>query len=153
MMSSVTLGEALDLVVDGPGGGRFAGQVTAIAPAADPESRVFDVEVTIPNKDSRLRPGMIGTVTVRTAPLAAVSEPQPTVPLTAIVRSKAGAGQYAAFTIERHGDTDIARLRDVELGDVIGNGIVIRKGVGVGESVIVSGASLLVDGEPVRVIP
>ena len=42
----------------------FAGRVTAIAPAADAQSRVFDVEVTIPNQDGRLRPGMIGTVAV-----------------------------------------------------------------------------------------
>ena len=42
----------------------FAGRVTAIAPAADPQSRVFDVEVTIPNGDGRLRPGMIGTVAI-----------------------------------------------------------------------------------------
>ena len=40
----------------------FEGRVTALAPAADAQSRVFDVEVTIPNRDGRLRPGMIGTV-------------------------------------------------------------------------------------------
>jgi multidrug efflux system membrane fusion protein len=152
MTPAVKLGDRLDLVVDGPSGGSFVGRITAIAPAADPESRVFDVEVTIPNIDSRLRPGMIGTVTVQAGAGQAQPTPQPSVPLTAIVRSKSGDGQYAAFTIERRGDTDIARLRDVELGDVIGNGIVLKKGLAIGEKVIISGASLLVDGEPVRVI-
>ena len=38
--------------------------MSAIAPAADVQSRVFDVEVTIPNGEGGLRPGMIGTVWV-----------------------------------------------------------------------------------------
>ena len=152
MMQAVTLGDRLDLVVDGASSGSFVGRITAIAPVADPESRVFDVEVTIPNADSRLRPGMIGTVTVQAGAANADRTPQPSVPLTAIVRSKSGASQYAAFTIERRGDIDIARLRDVELGDVVGNAIVLKNGLAIGEKVIVSGASLLVDGEPVRVI-
>jgi multidrug efflux system membrane fusion protein len=78
--------------------------------------------------------------------------PLPTVPLTAIVRSKT-AGEYAAFTVERQDHQDVARTRQVQLGDVIGNGIVVLKGLTMGERVIVTGASLLVDGEPVQVIP
>jgi RND family efflux transporter MFP subunit len=154
MVPSMKLGEPIDLVVEAFAGARFEGRVTAIAPAADPQSRVFDVEVTILNADRRLRPGMIGTVAVResAAEAAAPSAPLLTVPLTAIVRPTAG-GPYAAFVLERQGDAEVARLRHVELGDVIGNGIVILKGVRPGERVIVTGATLLVDGEPVRVIP
>jgi multidrug efflux system membrane fusion protein len=130
--------------------------VTAVAPAADPQSRVFDIEVTIPNDDGRLRPGMIGTVTVRTGhgEIHAASGSRPTVPLTAIVRpATTGEGEYAVFTVQREGLAEIARLRPVQLGDVIANGIVVLKGLELAERVIVSGASLLVDGEPVRVIP
>jgi RND family efflux transporter MFP subunit len=154
MVPYMTLGEPIDLVVEAFAGARFEGRVTAIAPAADLQSRVFDVEVTIPNADRRLRPGMIGTVAVRqsTAEAADASTKFLTVPLTAIVRPTPG-GPYAAFVLERKGDADVARLRHVELGEVIGNGIVILKGVRPGERVIVTGATLLVDGEPVRVIP
>jgi len=155
MIRSVTPGEPIELVVDAVGGASFPGRVTAVAPAADAQSRVFDVEVTIPNKDGRLRPGMIGTVFVH--PIGArTSEATPllpTVPLTAVVRSKSGSGEYAAFTIERQNGTDVARLRQVQLGDVVGNAIVVVKGLAMDERVIVTGASLLVDGEPVRVIP
>jgi hypothetical protein len=72
--------------------------------------------------------------------------------VTAIVRSETGTGEYAAATVERQGEMEVARMRHVQLGDVIGNGIVVLKGLEVGEQVIVTGASLLVDGEPVRVI-
>jgi multidrug efflux system membrane fusion protein len=42
-------------------------------------------------------------------------------------------------------------LRRVELGEVIGNGIAVLNGLKPGERVVVSGATLLVDGEAVRV--
>lgn len=155
MIQSITPGEPIDLVVDAVGGASFPGRVTAVAPAADAQSRVFDVEVTIPNKDGRLRPGMIGTVFVLPAGHRTPGEAPllPTVPLTAVVRSKTGAGEYAAFIVERQNGVDVARMRQVQLGDVVGNAIVVAKGLEMSERVIVTGASLLVDGEPVRVIP
>jgi multidrug efflux system membrane fusion protein len=155
MIQALTLGETIDLRVEAIAGTRFDGRVTAIAPVADSTSRVFDVEVTIPNGEGRLRPGMIGTVSVRPASASAAEamSGRPTVPLTAIVKSTAGIGGYAAFTIERRGEEDVARLRPVALGDVVGNAVVIERGLTVGERVIVTGASLVVDGEPIRVIP
>jgi multidrug efflux system membrane fusion protein len=48
----------------------------------------------------------------------------------------------------------IARLRDnIELGEVFGNKITVTKGVKVGEPVIVTGATLVADGQRVRIIP
>jgi multidrug efflux system membrane fusion protein len=48
----------------------------------------------------------------------------------------------------------IARLRDnIELGEVFGNMITVTKGVKVGEPVIVTGATLVADGQRVRIIP
>jgi len=36
---------------------------------------------------------------------------------------------------------------------VTGNGVAVTRGVAAGDRVVVTGASLLVDGDPVRVIP
>jgi multidrug efflux system membrane fusion protein len=48
----------------------------------------------------------------------------------------------------------IARLRDnIELGEVFGNKITVTRGVKVGEPVIVTGATLVADGQRVRIIP
>lgn len=41
----------------------------------------------------------------------------------------------------------------MKLGEVFGNMIAATEGVNIGERVIVIGATLLVDGEQVRVIP
>jgi hypothetical protein len=112
---------------------------------------VFDVEVTIANPDGRLRPGMIGTVAL--GPPTGLQQPPLTVPLSAIVRSTTEADKYALMVVERQGDTEIARQRTVELGDVTGNGVAVTRGVAAGDRVIVTGANLLIDGDPVRAIP
>ena len=44
-------------------------------------------------------------------------------------------------------------MKRVELGEVLGNGVAVLNCVERGDRVIVTGASLVVDGEPVRVIP
>jgi RND family efflux transporter MFP subunit len=150
-IATVKLGETIGVLVDAVAEKTFTGRITSVAPTADPQSRVFDVEVTIPNADGRLRPGMIGTVALGT-PAAPVAQPL-IVPLSAVVKSAIDSDKYALMVVEQKGDVEIARLRTVELGDVMGNGVAVTQGVASGERVVVTGASLLVDGDPVRVIP
>jgi multidrug efflux system membrane fusion protein len=152
VIQSVKLGDPLGITVEAIGAAALNGRVTAISPTADPHSRVFDVEVTIPNQDGRLRPGMIGTVAIGGAPAAAAAPPL-TLPLSAIVRSGTDRQQYAVLVVEGQGADTIARLRRVELGDVMGNGVAVRSGVAHGDRVVTSGATLLADGDPVRIIP
>ncbi len=45
--------------------GAFSGVVTSIAAAADPATRLFLIEATVPNPAGNLRPGMIATVYLR----------------------------------------------------------------------------------------
>ena len=155
MILSVRLGEPMEVMVEAIDGATFTGRVSAVAPAADAQSRVFDVEVTIPNKDGRLRPGLIGTVAINrgAGPTRTADNGPLAVPLTAIVRSEAGAGQFAVVVVERENAVDVARVRPVELGQVFGNVITVVKGVSLGERVVVSGPTLLAHGEPVKVLP
>jgi multidrug efflux pump subunit AcrA (membrane-fusion protein) len=70
-----------------------------------------------------------------------------------VVRAAPGSPAYAVFVVEDEGGKALARRREVVLGDVLGNRIVVREGLRSGERVIVSGATLAVDGQPVRVVP
>jgi RND family efflux transporter MFP subunit len=153
MVASVTLGASIGVTVDAVAGSTFPGRITALAPAADAQSRVFDVEVTIENAAGRLRPGMIGTVVFAPASPTTIAEGLPAVPLGAVVRPQGTSDAYAVLVVERRGDTDLARLRRVELGDVVGNGVAVTRGLTLGERVIVSGAGLVADGDAVHVIP
>ena len=69
------------------------------------------------------------------------------------IGSETGAGEFAVLVVERQASADVARRRRVELGAVSGNAIAVKKGVALGERVVVSGATLLADGEAVRVLP
>jgi multidrug efflux system membrane fusion protein len=152
MIDAVRPGEKIEVVVDALAGTTFSGHVTKLAPAADPQSRVFDVEITIGNRDGRLRPGMIGTVAFGRRETSQTDRPL-TVPLSAIVKMDGESEGYAVFVLEHRDDADIARASRVQLGDVTGNGVAVASGVKAGDRVVVSGATLIADGDQVRVIP
>ena len=131
-------------------GTAFEGTITGIAPSANTRNRVFEVEVTVPNPDGRLRPGMIAALDVGKAEFAVST---PVIPLAAVIRSPTQPDGYAVMTIEEQDELTLARVRDVELGDVLGNHVAVTRGLSPGEPVIVTGATLARDGKPVRVIP
>lgn len=132
--------------------GTFSGRVSSIASAADPRSRVFDVEVTFPNPGLRLKPGMI--VTVQMAGTRPAASPLPTVPLSAIVRSKTSQAGYSVFVVEEQaGGKAVSRLRPVTLGGALNDSIVVDSGVRAGDRIVVTGATLIGDGETVQIVP
>lgn len=125
------------------------GRVTAVSPAADKRSRVFDVEVTLDNPDGLLREGMSAVVVLG----AGSAGPSPAVPLSAVVRPAGKADGYAVFVVGDEGGTAVAQQRTVRLGTVEGSRVEIVEGLEAGERVVVLGATLLHDGERVRVLP
>lgn len=126
----------------------FDGLVTAISPAADPKSRVYSVEVTIPNPRNQLRVGMIAALELAAE---APAERQPAVELAAVVRHPQMANAYAVYIAE--GEPATARVRTIEPGEPRGNRVIVIKGLKPGERVITTGATLVKDGDPVNVIP
>ena len=126
------------------------GRVSAISPAADPKSRVFSVEVTIPNAKDELKSGMIASLSLGGARL---QQPALAVPLSAVIRDPGRANGFAVMTVDDSGDLVSARLQPVELGDTYGNMIVARGGLKEGERVITTGVTLIKSGDKVRVIP
>ena len=148
-ISRVRLGQHLAITTDALPQ-QFAGRVSAISPSADPKSRVFSVEVTIPNAKNQLKSGMIASLA-----LNGVQLPQSVlaVPLSAVIRDPGRADNFAVMITEGSGDFETARLRPVELGDTYGNMIATKGGLAFGERVITTGVSLIKNGDKVRVIP
>jgi RND family efflux transporter MFP subunit len=129
----------------------FYGQVTAIAPQADQKSRTFEVEVTVPNSNQLLKAGMVATLDLGQPKL---TSPVPVVPLGAIVSGPDGASKaFSVFVVVRDGDKDVARRRIVQPGMAYGDMVSVTKGLSSGDRVISNGATLVNDGQVVRVIP
>jgi RND family efflux transporter MFP subunit len=145
------LGAALVVTSDAIQGREFAGRVSAVSPAADPQTRVFTVEVTIANQQRLLKPGMIATVAMNEPPVGQQTTARASVPLAAVVSG--GGDRYTVFVVESDGGRTVVRKRDVVLGDVSGNSIEVRSGLALDEQVVVAGATLVKDGDSIRVIP
>ena len=149
-LQNFKIGDTLTMTTDAVPGTEFTGHISRISAAADQSSRVFDVEVTIPNPQGLLKPGMIASMLVNES--GATTE-IPVVPLTSITRSKADPNAYAVLVIEDAGGRRIARLRNVTLGESYGNSVAISSGVKPGEIVVTTGVTQVADGEEVRVMP
>lgn len=148
-MGRVRLGAAQTITMEALPG-EFQGRITAISPSADPKSRVFSVEVTIPNPRNQLKVGMIATVTVAAGKLF---RPVLVVPLAAVVRSPEDPNGFAVYVVEEQDAKSFARMRKVQLSEAHGDAIGVTQGVNSGERVIANGATLVRDGEQVQIIP
>jgi len=148
-VKSVELGATQTLTTESVPG-EFQGRITAISPAADPKSRVFSVEVTIPNPRGVLRAGMVATLKTGGSKPAA---PVTVIPLSAVVRSIHDPSKFAAFVVEDQGGMSVARSRDIQVGETYGNQVSVTQGLSVGEQVISVGATITKDGEQVQVMP
>jgi multidrug efflux system membrane fusion protein len=131
-------------------GKEFKGRISRIAASADMKSHIFEVEVTIPNPDDELKVGMVAALNLPSTPGEAST---PLVPLTAVVRSPSKRDGFAVFVLDDKAAAPTVHVREVELGGFVGNSIPVKAGLTEGEQVVVLGATLLSDGQPVQVIP
>jgi RND family efflux transporter MFP subunit len=129
---------------------QFIGLITAISPQADQKSRTFQVEVSVPNPKDLLKSGMVATLILGQSKLAV---PLLVVPLNAIVSTADGSKAFSVFVVQRDGDKDVARRRIVQTGPAFGNNVAILKGLNPGDRVLLNGATLVNDGQVVRIIP
>jgi len=128
---------------------KFEGRVSSISPAADPKSRVYSVEVTIPNGKDRLKSGMIASLSLGGEQLA---RPVSAIPLAAVIRDPRQQNGFAVLVANGADDTATVHLRSVELGEAYGNLIGVTSGLSRGEKVVTTGVSLVKDGDSVRVM-
>ena len=149
-LADMKLGTTLSVESETMPGKEFQGQITSVFPAADSKSRAFNVEVTIANPDYLLRPNMIVSLRVGTRqPMTA----QPLVPLNAVIKSRSTANGYAVMVVTEESGQQRARLREVKLGESFGNAVAVAEGLNPGDRVIITGGTMVNDGEQVKVIP
>lgn len=150
VVSTLRSGQVLAVETEAVPGATFRGRISNISPSADLKSRVFDVDVAIPNPAGRLKAGMIATVRIQ----GSGGEQQfLVVPLNAVVRSKKNPDQYAVYTVDGEGEKATARLREVQIGKTLNNGVAVLGGISEGARVITAGSAMVSDGEQVQVVP
>lgn len=139
-LSKVHKGMLADVTFDTYGDQVFPGTITMISPTVDASSRTFGIEITVPNADNKILPGMFGRVTLNLGEARHV-----VVPDKAVVKQPGSGNQYVY--VYKDGKVSYNK---VELGQRIGNTYEIISGVEPGSQVVVSGQSKLANGMEVR---
>ena len=83
----------------------------------------------------------------------AYGELDPKLPLNAVIKGKSNASGYAVSVVTEEGGRSVARVRDVKLGESFGNAVAVAEGLKPGDQVIVTGGTMVNDGDQVKVIP
>ena len=147
MIARFKMGSSIPVEVDALDR-RLTGRVTQIAPSANRDSRVFNIEVSLPNADHSLRVGMIASVRIDQAS----PQPVPVVPLNALITAESGTNNYSVFTIQERDGKEFAHLKSVRIGEAVGKSVVINEGLLPGETIIVNRTNQLNDGNAVRIV-
>jgi membrane fusion protein (multidrug efflux system) len=140
MLSVIRPGQTIEAVSAAWPGAPFRGTIHTIDPVVDPATRAVTVRARLPNPDRRLRPGMMLTVGIETAPRLSLSVPE-----LAIV----GEGERRFVFVLGEGNR--ARRTEVRTGIRSGGRVEILEGLSPGQRVITEGVVKVADGMAVRV--
>lgn len=140
--SRIHKGMRANVTFDTYGDRIFEGTVSLISPTVDNQSKTFGVEVTLPNRDNSILPGMFARVTLDFGVARHV-----VVPDKAVVKQQ-GSGNMYVYVLNP--DSTVS-YNKVELGQRIGTAYELISGVEAGATVITSGQSRLAAGKKVTV--
>ncbi len=149
-LDELKVGQAVTATIDTYPGQNFAGEITAINPKVDPNSRNVQVRATLKNPDHKLLPGMFAKVTI------AVGTPQRyvTLPQTAIAYNPYGSTVYVVDDKGKDAKGQpqlVARQNFVTTGATRGDQVAVLSGVKEGETVVTAGQIKLHNGSPLVV--
>src|SRR5471032_568624 len=123
-------------------GQQFHGTITHIAGAIDVPTRSLQIEVTLPNPDSKLRPGAYVQVAV-----SAVAHARTMVPGNALLFRAEGP---SVAVVDAKGNV---ALHKIVIAQDLGQTLEIESGIGPGDKVIINPSDSIADGDHVLIAP
>jgi RND family efflux transporter MFP subunit len=133
-------GQAVQLYVDAYPARMFEGKVSRISPAVNTATRAFPFEALVPNRDTVLKPGTFARVHIESG-----KEDQVLTLSYSALQYRYGVNRV--FVV----DSDKLTVRELKVGDRMGERIEILSGVKAGDRVAVTDVEKLVDGAKVSV--
>lgn len=120
----------------------FAGNISLIYPTIEPTTRTFTVEISLPNNQAKIRPGMFARAIVNYG-----TQERVVIPDIAIVK-QVGSGDRYVYVYK---DGKVS-YNKVVLGQRMGEEYELISGVENMDNVVVAGQSKLLDGSEVQII-
>lgn len=130
----LSIGDKLNFTIQALPGNNFAGKIIFIDPVLDPVTRVAKVRVEINNESGKLKPEMFATGIVK----ANLEQYQNSfiIPRSAVLWT----GKRSVVYVKQSGmDEPVFKIREVELGPMLGNSYIIVSGLNEGEEIVTNG--------------
>lgn len=137
LYSYIKKGMSVDVELDAIPEKKFEGKVSRITPLIDPQTRTFEVELTVANGNEEIKPGMYARATMSYG-----SRKNVVVPDRAVVKMM-GSGDRFIYVLKADGTVSYQK---VELGRRMNDKFEVLSGVADGDEVVVSGQSALKNG-------
>ena len=150
----VDIGDPAEVSFDAMPGVKINAHVLTLAGSANPGTGLFEIELALDDATVRLSSGMIGQAVIQPSAesganssgqvLAPSALPELLlIPLAALVEANAEHG--LVFVVE----SNVAKSRQIALGEIRGEQVLVRAGLSANDSAVVRGAPYLDDGTPV----
>ncbi len=137
----VKKGMKVDVELDALPNEKFEGKISRITPSIDPQTRTFEVELTVANGKEQIKPGMYARVTMNYGTRQNV-----VVPDQSVVKMM-GSGDRFIYVYKADGTVSYQK---VELGRRMGDKYEVLSGVADGDEVVVTGQVALKNGIAVK---
>ena len=139
--SRVKKGDKATITLDALPGETFTATVSLKYPTINASTHTFPVELSLPNKDEKVRPGMFARAQINFG-----TEDHVVVPDVAVVKQP-GSGERFVY-VYNNGKVSYVK---VELGQRLGDAYELLGGIPDGATVVIAGQGRLFDGAEVRV--
>ena len=127
-------GDHLDFTFQALPGSYYSGTIMFIDPVIDPVNRVAKVRVEMSNPGAKLKPEMFATGILK----ANLDEYKNmlVIPRSAVLWT----GKRSIVYVKQPGDEPVFKIREIELGPMLGNSYVVTDGLVDGEEIVTEGA-------------
>jgi len=136
----VDVGDSAVVELDALPGRSFSAKISRLSETEDPQTRMMNVEIDVPNPNGRIRQGMYGRVRM----ILETTSDQLSIPSTCLV-GRSQNGKASAFAVR----DNKAKLVPLKVGEDDGVRVAVMEGLAPTDQVIIRPPSNLTDGLPV----
>ncbi len=146
-------GQKVTFAIQALPGADYSGNITFIDPVLDPVTRIARVRIEVGNQGGKLKPEMFATGIVK-ANLDEYKD-KLVIPRTAVLWT---GKRSVVYVKQIKTDEPVFKIREIELGPMLGNSYVIMSGLNDGEEIVTQGAfsvdaSAQLEGKPSMMNP
>ncbi|MEI7828122.1 MAG: efflux RND transporter periplasmic adaptor subunit [Prolixibacteraceae bacterium] len=147
-LSYLSQGQTVEFSIQALPGVDYSGKISFIDPVMDPVSRVAKVRVEVNNQGGKLKPEMFATGNVK----ANLTEDKGklVIPISSVLWT---GKRSVVYVKQPETDEPVFKIREIELGTMLGNSYVVMSGLNEGEEIVTQGAfsvdaSAQLEGKP-----